>query len=101
MKISVVRDACCSADDQLGPLEMSYEVTDRATLTELAVRIADSKFLQFTSSHHTLYGASAGLEILSISSGSWGNGEFAFFVNPEQLVSEAVPDGQLSFRFRT
>lgn len=101
MKLSVERQPCCAADDQIGPLEMSFDLPESATLKGLAEKISESRFLQFSSTHHTIYGESAGQALLSISSAFPGKVNITFFVAPEQLVSIAVPDGQLVFRFRS
>ncbi len=51
MNIDVLREACCSQDDQLGPLEKRYELPGDSTLQEFLAAVMASRFLQFSSSH--------------------------------------------------
>lgn len=41
MKIEVVREACCSQNDQLGPLSIEVDIPERAMVWELAREIGD------------------------------------------------------------
>lgn len=51
MNVDVIRDACCSQDDQLGPLDMRYELPDDCNLEAFLTAVMSSRFLQFSSSH--------------------------------------------------
>jgi hypothetical protein len=51
MIVDVRREACCSQDDQLGPLEMRFELPDDCGLQNVLTAVMDSRFLQFTSTH--------------------------------------------------
>ena len=44
MKIEVVREACCSQDDQLGPLSIEVDIPERAMVWELAREIGEGDF---------------------------------------------------------
>ncbi|MGH1451355.1 MAG: hypothetical protein ACRBBM_18275 [Pseudomonadaceae bacterium] len=54
MKIEVTRQACCSQDDQIGPLKMVIDVPEGAAIWELAKQIGEARFLQFTGTHDTI-----------------------------------------------
>lgn len=56
MKFHVTREACCSQDDQLGPLAFNYELKADATLQDLTEAVIRSGFLQFTSTHSVMVG---------------------------------------------
>lgn len=56
MEVRVIREACCAADDQLGPLEAVYRLEDGATISDLLEQIRSSRFLQFSSTHDRLSG---------------------------------------------
>ncbi|RYH50062.1 MAG: hypothetical protein EON54_15790 [Alcaligenaceae bacterium] len=56
MKFQVTREACCSQDDQLGPLAFVYELSADATLQDLTEAVIRSGFLQFTSTHSVMVG---------------------------------------------
>lgn len=54
MQVHVMRDACCSQDDQLGPLENTYSLPSGATVMDLVRAVVDSQFLQFSSTHRCI-----------------------------------------------
>jgi hypothetical protein len=56
MKFHVTREACCSQDDQLGPLAFVYELSVDTTLQNLTEAVIRSGFLQFTSTHSVMVG---------------------------------------------
>lgn len=56
MKFHVTREACCSQDDQLGPLDLAFEMGADATLQDLTEAVIRSGFLQFTSTHSVMVG---------------------------------------------
>ncbi|HEY9102360.1 hypothetical protein [Chitinimonas sp.] len=51
MHITVTRDACCAQDDQIGPLDMRFEIHTHTRLDELVEQIVASHFLQYSGSH--------------------------------------------------
>ena len=99
MKIAVEREACCAADDQAGPLEMTVDIPTSATLHSLAEQIRKSGFLQYSASHHTIFGATAGRRLLSISSQYHSDGKVVYFTDQAKTVQELLPDGRLRFTF--
>lgn len=54
MQILVLREACCFQDDQMGPLEATYEVDERCRLDDFLEAVERSGFLQFSSTHTTM-----------------------------------------------
>lgn len=52
MRIEVTREACCSQDDQLGPLSLQIELPEESLIWELAREIGEANFLQFSSPHN-------------------------------------------------
>lgn len=54
MQFKVIRQACCSADDQAGPLDAVFELDGDASFGELVAQIITAGFLQFSSSHNRL-----------------------------------------------
>ena len=50
MIVHITREACCSQDDQLGPLEIQLEFDENATLEQVIKEICRLKFLQYSSS---------------------------------------------------
>lgn len=63
MNVDVRRDACCSQDDELGPLEMRFELPDDCSLQEFLMAVMDSRFLQFTSTHAEMSCRVSGTEV--------------------------------------
>ncbi len=51
MKLFVNRQACCSQDDQIGPLQKTFELEQTSDLEHFITEVIDSGFLQFSSSH--------------------------------------------------
>lgn len=98
MKINVIRQACCSADDQVNRLDAVYDVDDSTTLEELLRRILSSGFLQYSSTHNRLSAEVAGrqlAEIVPSGISRWTSG-----VLPVEPVATAVGSNTLRFSFR-
>jgi hypothetical protein len=93
MKIDVYREACCSQDDQLGPLDQAYEVPDDCRLGDLVTTIAQSRFLQYTSSHAEMSCRIAGQEVATVFS-PYDEPVQAprFAVSPDSLVRDLAVD---------
>ena len=98
MKIRVIRQACCAADDQVGPLDAEYVLADTATLAELADQIRTSRFLQFSSTHNRISGEIGGLCVLTMFPADGPPTEF--HVSPDALVCDVVGNRTLFFYFR-
>lgn len=94
----MTRQACCAADDQMGPLEASYTLAQDATLADLVERIRASKFLQFSSTHNRLSGEVDGVCVVEVFAG-WGRAP-QFHVGPQARVDSVIGWRPLDFFFR-
>ena len=97
VNIQVLRQACCAADDQLGPLTADYSIATDAPLSELIEQIRASRFLQFSSTHNRISGEANGQRLVDVFSSE--GPPPVFHVSPSMPVSTAVGDHMLSFRF--
>lgn len=97
MDIQVTRQACCSADDQAGPLQAVYSVDEHCTLADLVERIRVSKFLQFSSTHNRLSGLVQGACVVEVLAG-WGS-KPEFHVDPAASVGSVIGLHTLDFCF--
>lgn len=101
MKITVHREACCSQDDQVGPLEAEYDIETDTTFSSLIEVIIKSRFLQFSSTHNRISGEVDGEELVEIFSPYSANArQPAFMTNPSASAVELVGERILSFYFR-
>ena len=100
MHVRVLRDACCAQDDQLGPLEATYELGPNATLREFVANVVDSGFLQYSGTHTSLVGFIEGKEFVRVFSPYYCNGRVSeFLVGPDQLAGDALGERGVDFRF--
>jgi hypothetical protein len=100
VKIQVVRQACCSQDDQIGPLEMAFDVKPDCRLDEFLSVVQRSGFLQFSSSHSEMSCRFAGREVARVFSPYRLVGRktrFAFA--PETPVHDIPTRGIVEFDF--
>ncbi len=99
LTVTVLRQACCGADDQTGPLDAVFEIAEGESLEELVGRIEASRFLQYSSTHDTLHGLVNDQPVVIVFGPSRGR-------PPEYLADPASPlvallNGQpLHFVFR-
>ncbi len=66
MIVHIIREACCSQDDQLGPLEIQLEFDENVTLEQVIKEICTVKFLQYSSSHNHMIGTADDQKIVEI-----------------------------------
>ncbi|WP_324731618.1 hypothetical protein [Pseudomonas paeninsulae] len=94
MKITVTRQACCSQDDQLGPLEIYIDLQEESKIWELARAIGESNFLQFSGSHNILNAFCAGKLLFSIPQIGCHKSTVAYAVGRDDPISIhlAVPE---------
>lgn len=97
LDIQVTRQACCSADDQAGPLQAVYAVDKHCTIADLVERIRASKFLQFSSTHNRLSGLVQGACVVEVFAG-WGR-KPEFHVDPAASVGSVIGLHTLDFCF--
>jgi len=101
MNITVHRQACCSQDDQIGPLEIKYSIEVDSTFSLLVDEIIKSRFLQFSSSHNRIMGEVDGIELVEIFSPYSENvRQPEFKVNPNMRVVDVLGAKSLVFNFR-
>lgn len=100
MKFRVAREACCSQDDQAGPLAATYDLNADATLRDLCEAVMRSAFLQFTSTHAVMEGR-VGSEVVVRVFGAYTNQlRSPQYVAPaNSLARNIVRGGELDFRF--
>ncbi|PZQ71691.1 MAG: hypothetical protein DI563_17235 [Variovorax paradoxus] len=98
MKVRVLREACCAADDQMGPLDAVYRVDADASFAELIAEIRASRFLQFSSTHQRLSGELGGVTVVEVPAAS--DATPVFFVSASAPVGRMVRGRTLHFRFR-
>lgn len=95
MKLLVVREACCSQDDQIGPLEATYELPAGATVQDLVQAVEKSRFLQFSSTHKTMVGRLGTTDVVQVWSSLFKRPQF--LRAQDERLSEG--SGPLFFRF--
>lgn len=100
MRVRVLREACCAQDDQMGPLEATYEVSAATTFKGLVEMIVDSGFLQYSASHITLQAEVEGIPVARVFSSFYtDNRGPEFMADASDLVASVVGGHTLQFRF--
>ena len=96
MIVHITREACCSQDDQLGPLEIQLEFDENATLEQVIKEICRLKFLQYSSSHNHMIGRTDDQKIVEI---LLLQEEVIFHLQKDSLVKKLITENGLSFSF--
>lgn len=99
MCIEITRQACCSQDDQMGPLEMTFDVQPNNSLRSLVAQVIERGFLQYSSTHTTMIGTADGIDIVRVNSPYYKNEQPEYLVDPELPISEVTKNGSIHFRF--
>ena len=99
MKFHVAREACCSQDDQLGPLSATYDLDAGATLQDLADTVLRSNFLQFTSTHSVMAGRVEGEAVVRVFGPEGSFRKPQYLKPPNALAKDVVGGSALNFRF--
>ena len=100
MRLTVFRDACCAQDDQLGPLEATYEIKQSTTIGELVAVVVGSRFLQYSGSHVSLVAFAGDRPLARVFSAHHVPDRSPEFNVPSTaLVTDLVGDQALHFRF--
>lgn len=94
MLIEVTREACCTQDDQIGPLEAIFEVPEDGTLGDLVRVVTASAFLQYSSTHTKLTAFGGERPLAHV----FGDGRDPDFIAPAEQPLRSVM-GPVSFRF--
>ena len=101
MRITVHRQACCSQDDQCGPLEAEYNIEADTAFSSLIHEIVKSRFLQFSSTHDQLSGEVDGKWLVEVFSPYGPNARQPEFNASAHMRAVELLSGRiLSFRFR-
>jgi hypothetical protein len=101
MLITVYRQACCSQDDQAGPLEAEYRVEANSTFASFIQQIIESGFLQFSSSHDRMTGEVDGKVFVEVFSPCGSNARKPeFSINPHLPIHALLGSKPFAFRFR-
>lgn len=101
VRVMVSRQACCSADDQMGPLDTTYWLAPEDSFGALVEQILESCFLQFSSTHTRLTGEVNGLPVVEVFSPHSPQVRHPVFIQPAEASALAVlSGGELSFYFR-
>lgn len=98
MQINAFRQACCSADDQMGKLEAVYNVSGSTTLDALLREICAEDFLQYSSSHDRLSVEINGRQLAEVSSS--GDIVWNADISPDTPVGLVIGSSPLHFVFR-
>lgn len=96
MMVHITREACCSQDDQLGPLEIQLEFDENTTLEQLIKEIFRVKFLQYSSSHNHMIGRAGDQKIVEI---LIPQEEIIFHLQKDSSVKDLIAESELSFSF--
>ncbi|MDE1233352.1 hypothetical protein [Vibrio aestuarianus] len=99
MNINIVREACCSQDDQCGVLMIKLPLSVSTTIQELAQEIGEVGFLQFTSTHNVIFAYSGNKALFSIPAKSFTNPSVEYFVPKTGLVQEYVVGLTINFKW--
>lgn len=92
MKINVIRQACCSQDDQLWPLKINIELDESFTIQDLAKSIGEAKFLQFSGTHNIIYAWSGNVKLFSIPALGTHDSKVEYFVKKSDLASSFIKE---------
>src|SRR5690606_32426645 len=90
MRIEVTREACCSQDDQLGPLTLQIELAEESVIWELARKIGEANFLQFSSPRNVIDAYCAGKLLFSIPAVGASSASVSYAVGRDDPVHRHV-----------
>lgn len=99
MQIRVLRDACCAADDQVGPLSKEMNLDGQASLQSLVDAIVASGFLQYSSTHTTMLGYVDDAAVVRVHSPYHSKEAVQFLIDPATAIQDAIETGTIDFRF--
>mgnify|MGYP006945565034 CR=1 FL=1 len=96
MRIEVTREACCSQDDQLGPLNLQIDLPEDSSIWELAREIGEAKFLQFSSPRNVIDAYCAGKLLFSIPVVGASGATVSYAVGRDDLVCWHLKEPKIS-----
>ncbi|MBT3068387.1 hypothetical protein [Rhodoferax sp. U11-2br] len=95
MRLSLLRDSVCAADDYADDLEIDLDVSDELTLKDFLDQMLSTNYVQYSSSHMCLVVKSAFDLALMIPADK----EVIYLARPERRLSELTKDGKIEFSF--
>src|SRR5690554_4416727 len=96
MRIEVTREACCSQDDQLGPLTLQIELAEESVIWELARKIGEANFLQFSSPRNVIDAYCAGKLLFSIPAVGASSASVSYAVGRDDSVNRHLREPRIS-----
>lgn len=93
---TVYREAVCSADDQLGPLELTCMLPVDATLEQLVDAVRGAGFLQFSSTHRTITGRVGDAAVVCVHATCFST-RATYRIAPRTPLAVCMPSGTLTF----
>jgi len=96
MRIEVTREACCSQDDQLGPLSLQIELSEESLIWELAKEIGEANFLQFSSTRNVIDAYCAGKLLFSIPVSETTGAAFNYTVGRDDPVCRHLKEPKIA-----
>ena len=100
MKIEIIRDAVCAADDNLGPLMLEVDVTSDDTIEDVINKIKKSKFLQFSSSQTSITGYINNVAFAKLHDEYNSKKPTEFYVSPDSRFLNMSGYESIEFRFK-
>lgn len=95
MRLSLLRDSVCAADDYANDLEMDLDVDNELTLKDLLEQVLLTNYVQYSSSHMCLVVRAAFDLALIIPADK----EVIYLARPERQLSDLTKDGKIEFSF--
>ncbi len=100
MKLVVNRQACCSQDDQIGPLQKTFELEQNSNLEHFVTEVLNSGFLQFSSSHIEMVCRIGGSEVARVHAPSLlRRKSTVFLISPATEIRTFSQAPQVEFLF--
>ena len=95
MKLRLIRDAVCAADDYLNDSALEMDVPAEITVREFLTRVLNSGYLQYSSSHQCLTAKSSFPFALVLPE----QREIVYLVGEDELLANCVSGGKVEFTF--
>lgn len=95
VRLSLLRDPVCAADDYANSLEISLDVSEQLTLKDFLAQVLSTNYVQYSSSHMCLVVRSA-LDLALIIP---EDREVIYLARPECRLSDLTKDGKIEFSF--
>ena len=97
MNLSVTREACCSQDDQIGPLVKTFDLASDASIQDVARVVGESQFLQFSAPRIVIEAYSDGKLLFNIPAVGKNRNMVEYFVEKNESASSFIINSKLDF----